>query len=972
MTNLFKKFIVAAVAVQAFALGIHAQPNPENPLHVMYVYSSCSNCDGNSGEFIFWRQTWRNGSAEIARFKRENLVREKRGIFNVTSFNNFPEIADNIPGGKDYGSYHNEGSQAWAAWTNARQQYWPKDANGNNPLAHNGWISPMMPLDPQDNPPGMTNATYGDFMAYHFADFIVGTGANGMFLSDFLDQIPGGYDLDYNPRVVAAFTAKTGLVVQGNSIPQKAKFIKENYYKEWNDFKCQAYAHTFGSIARRYKQATGKTALIAFQGDGRFYGQDPNMLEDSITAAGGRLMKVNELQGDGQREFHTISYGITSTLDLTSKLPNSWIGVQMSATRKLPVSLDQGDITEPAAYSTEFEMKTVSNPEGTWTGQVPFMTMPEGDRLEFINKYLRAHWLTVAWTHIANRDGTVRRAIQFYHPYYNQQGLVPLDIKDKIMSIYPVHPFGNAFYFSKGTASNFEKQFRVIWSPSFSASGAGAVPVGYGFSTLALDGFAQHPENRPTAIITSDLDQMPAAELAKLKAIAPVYDARDASRILSPIQFSGDVNGYAFVDQNGRTIIVAFRENWKRTKMHLQGTGDITCKISFNGIQNGTYTLTDLYDNSKTYTLNVDKGLGTVDVPMSRWEARAFSSNIPSPNGSYNQPIDKDSLVLHWKLDETGSNAVASDASGSSRIGVMVTNNQIGNWNNNPWDEGKFNGGLVFKQTATETPKLRLQSYFNYPKTNYTQSFWFKTTTPYNIFYHVMMPYQNITHPQWQNNVIHSVSMNKGNIADQTRFMPDGGGIGVSSGKNYADGQWHMVAVSRHPTEGGKLYIDGQLVASKVSSNNLPEGSEYISFGGPDYGLPYFQGTLDDVRLYKRVLSVAEIQKLYNGDQNTELIPIVYPEPTLTGIEESALAAESFNIYPNPTRDKVTIERLANGSEELAVKLVNMQGKTVLTTLVNANELSKNISISNLPKGLYVVRVQGKGQAKLMKLAIVD
>ena len=162
------------------------------------------------------------------------------------------------------------------------------------------------------------------------------------------------------------------------------------------------------------------------------------------------------------------------------------------------------------------------------------------------------------------------------------------------------------------------------------------------------------------------------AELAELKAIAPVYDAKTANRILSPIQFSGDVNGYAFVDQNGRTIIVAFRENSSRYKMHLQGTGNITCKISFNGIQNGTYTMIDIYDNTKTYTLTVVRGLGTVEVPMSRWETRAFSSNIPSPNGTYKQPIDEDSLVLHWKLDETGNNAVAIGMAGP--IALLINN----------------------------------------------------------------------------------------------------------------------------------------------------------------------------------------------------------------------------------------------------------------------------------------------------------
>ena len=94
------------------------------------------------------------------------------------------------------------------------------------------------------------------------------------------------------------------------------------------------------------------------------------------------------------------------------------------------------------------------------------------------------------------------------------------------------------------------------------------------------------------------------------------------------------------------------------------------------------------------------------------------------------------------------------------------------------------------------------------------------------------------------------------------------------------------------------------------------------------------------------------------------MISIVYPEPIVTGFDESALHAETFKIYPNPTRDKLTIEKLANVRKELAVELVNMQGGTVLATFLNVNELSKNISISNFPKGLYMVRVQGKGQVK--------
>ncbi|HMV46696.1 MAG TPA: LamG domain-containing protein [Blastocatellia bacterium] len=94
-----------------------------------------------------------------------------------------------------------------------------------------------------------------------------------------------------------------------------------------------------------------------------------------------------------------------------------------------------------------------------------------------------------------------------------------------------------------------------------------------------------------------------------------------------------------------------------------------------------------------------------------------------------------------------------------------------------------------------------------------------------------------------------------------------------SVGVDLSDNQWHLVAVTvyvRCQRNGsafeGKMYIDGKMVQTFTPgggdySNNAP-----LRIGGHSSASSlYFEGSLDEIEIFQRTLSAAEIQSLYNA-----------------------------------------------------------------------------------------------------------
>jgi hypothetical protein len=80
-------------------------------------------------------------------------------------------------------------------------------------------------------------------------------------------------------------------------------------------------------------------------------------------------------------------------------------------------------------------------------------------------------------------------------------------------------------------------------------------------------------------------------------------------------------------------------------------------------------------------------------------------------------------------------------------------------------------------------------------------------------------------------------------------------------------GQWYHVSVSFTKGELVEFYIDGIPAGSSEQLTNFGIlNDEPVRIGGRKDGYSFFNGILDDVRLYDRALSAVQIQKLYNGN----------------------------------------------------------------------------------------------------------
>jgi hypothetical protein len=95
-----------------------------------------------------------------------------------------------------------------------------------------------------------------------------------------------------------------------------------------------------------------------------------------------------------------------------------------------------------------------------------------------------------------------------------------------------------------------------------------------------------------------------------------------------------------------------------------------------------------------------------------------------------------------------------------------------------------------------------------------------------------------------------------------------GGYQEVSSSTSLPTNVWSHVATTWDGTT-LRLYVNGAQVGSRAVAGTLSTTSDPLRIGGDATWGEYFAGTIDEVRVYNRALSAAEIQ----SDMNTPVGP---------------------------------------------------------------------------------------------------
>ncbi len=113
---------------------------------------------------------------------------------------------------------------------------------------------------------------------------------------------------------------------------------------------------------------------------------------------------------------------------------------------------------------------------------------------------------------------------------------------------------------------------------------------------------------------------------------------------------------------------------------------------------------------------------------------------------------------------------------------------------------------------------------------------------------------------------------------------------------------WVLITIIRNSDGNTSAYKNGVLVAGP-SSSGVPEVGTTVTVIGSGPYFSYFNGSIDDLRIYKRALNSSEIIDLYNysGPSQTST-PNPTPTPTITPTPTSTpIPTPSIVVTPTPT-----------------------------------------------------------------------
>ncbi|MCB0637881.1 MAG: T9SS type A sorting domain-containing protein, partial [Lewinella sp.] len=81
---------------------------------------------------------------------------------------------------------------------------------------------------------------------------------------------------------------------------------------------------------------------------------------------------------------------------------------------------------------------------------------------------------------------------------------------------------------------------------------------------------------------------------------------------------------------------------------------------------------------------------------------------------------------------------------------------------------------------------------------------------------------------------------------------------------------------------------------------------------------------------------------------------------------ETPEPAPAFRIFPNPTRDLLTVECPQGIAKDTPVQLFNLQGQLLQQWTLQPGDRQLQVSLANLPAGLYALRI-GQQLEKVLK-----
>ena len=209
-------------------------------------------------------------------------------------------------------------------------------------------------------------------------------------------------------------------------------------------------------------------------------------------------------------------------------------------------------------------------------------------------------------------------------------------------------------------------------------------------------------------------------------------------------------------------------------------------------------------------------------------------------------------LVIYLPFNE-GTGTITYDQSGNGNNGTLSGTTLP------TWVPGKIGAGALSFNGSTSAVTLSNSASFNTMTSSFSITHWIKTVSSTSQMYTV-------------GNAGGGNGYRFGLTSGEVAFLVGNGSDTETTcgSKTVNDGTWHMISgiFNLSGTDQFSCYIDGAFQANV----SLPSNYSSMSTSAPGIGKPPccqpFNGSLDDVRIYNRALSAAEISQLYTFGQS--------------------------------------------------------------------------------------------------------
>jgi hypothetical protein len=265
------------------------------------------------------------------------------------------------------------------------------------------------------------------------------------------------------------------------------------------------------------------------------------------------------------------------------------------------------------------------------------------------------------------------------------------------------------------------------------------------------------------------------------------------------------------------------------------------------------------------------------------------SSNFGSDNNLgqiFVSPVNLSNLVLYLTFDE-GSGSIVYDYSGNKNNGIL--------YNDPDWVDGKFGKALNFDGIDDY---VIIGDVFGFEgNATFSVVFWV-FDRGFDGKWARLVSKEKIATPRQGWLVVRAASENKYKL----ERWRDGVGDAVSI--YYTPNQWNFIAFTYNGSH-MRGYLNGALISSSQSTLSLIPTGTPLTIGKISDGAEFFNGIIDEVRIYNKALSEEEIKFLY--------------EEGLKKLQNSGMLQFNSKIKPyiaisNPS-GKIYVENLRVGNQ---------------------------------------------------------